>query len=440
MHRIRSIAAATGFLVLGTIAAWVQEPLPTMTLSVGEIARQVQLRNLEIFKAARAVERAREDLVGEPELMDSSLSAGGGYTTSGSGASGWYGQSSLTLRLLPQLSAGASLAVQQPGVFGESFSLTVKPLEPPRRTYSEQRALGNAVVRERYLKGWIYLDGEQAALNLLISDMERELSRATEALQQSKYELSQRQQEIGEASFQDVQDQLVDLVEARQDLFAREKGYLGDWRTLQLLFAPGKERISVAPLPIADLMSMVEQRKKLVEAFDQAEPVTEELENLRLELAALEAQLQATSAWRPELSLSTAVGFPYAYPGSHSMSVALSFSPNQLGRDEREDLREDIEIKRMEIAMESSAAVLQKSLELHNIALVEEALAGARIQVERDRISLQEAELLFQQGRRTTLELEQLRLNLRRTQILTFRSAAEVYRALGVYQMLFPGE
>ena len=440
MNRTKSIVPATLFLLLGAITAWVEEPLPVVTLSVGEIAGQVQLRNLEIFKAARDVERARADLVGEPELMDSSLSVESGYRTIGGGSSGWYGQSSLILRLLPQLSTAASLAVEQPGVFGESLSLTVKPLEPPRRTYSEQRALGSAVVRERYLKGWIYLDAEQAALNLLISDMERELARATEDLQQSRYELIQRQQEIGEASFQDVQDQLVDLIEARQDLFSKESGYLGDWRTLQLLFAPGEKRISVAPLPIAELMRMVQRRRTQVEAFSQVEPVTEELENLRLELAALEAELQATSAWRPELSLSTAVDFPYAYPGSHSMSVGLSFSANQLNRDEREDLREDIEIKRMEIAAESSAVALQKSLELQNFALVEQALAGARIQVERDRVSLQEAELLFQQGGRTSLELEQLRLNLRRTQILTFRSAVEFYRVLGVYQMLFVGE
>jgi len=440
MNRMKSIVVATVIFFLGAVAAWVEEPLPTVTLSVGEIARQVQLRNLEIFKAARKVERAREDLAGEPELMDSSLSVGGGYGSIGFGASGWYGQSSLTLRLLPQLSSAASLVVEHPGVFGESVSLTLKPLEPPRRTYSEQRVLGSALVRERYLKGWIFLDAEQAALNLLISDMERELTRATEDLQQSRYELIQRQQEIGEASFQDVQDQLVDLIEARQDLFSKEKGYLGAWRTLQLLFAPAEERISVMPLPIAELMRMLEQRRILVEALDQAEPVTEELENLRLELEALEAELKATSPWRPELNLSTAVDFPYESPGSHSVSVGLSFSPNQLKRDERENLREDIEIKRMEIAAEISAAALQKSLELQNIALVEQALASARIQEERDGVSLQEAELLFQQGRRTTLELEQLRLNLRRIQILTFRSAVEVYKALGVYQMLFVGE
>jgi hypothetical protein len=437
MKRVKRTILAVALVSLGLVAAWAQDPQPTVTLSIGEIARQVQSRNLEIFKAARNVERARKDLVGEPELMDSSLSVGGGYTPQQSGAGAWYGQSSLTLRLFPQLSAGASAAVEEPGLFGESVSLSLKPFEPPRQTYTEQETLDSTLVRERYLKRQIYLDAEQAALNLLIREMERELVRATEELEQRKYELAQRRQEVGEASFQDVQDQLVDLIDARENLFDSEQRYLSDWGNLQLLFAPSDEQVAVAQLPVTELMEMVQRRKAEVQRFKNAEPVTETLENLRLELTALEAELKATPAWRPELNLSTAVTLPYAYPDSHSMSMSLSFSPNQLKRDERQDLLEDIEVKRMEIAAEAYSAGLQKSLEQQNIAIVEQALASAQIQAERDRVALQEGELLFQQGRRTTLELEQLRLNLRRTRILTFQSATEVYRVLGVYLMLF---
>jgi outer membrane protein TolC len=431
MNRMMAVVAAAVFVFLGLIRVWAEDPQPTVTLSISEIARQVQSRNLELFKAARNVERAREDLIGEPELMDSSLSLGGGYV------GGWYGQSGLTLRLLRQLSAGTSVAVEESWKFGESVSLNIKPFEPARQTYSEERSFNSAVVRERYLKRWIYLDAEQAALDLLLSDMERELARSTEELEQRKYELAQRRQEVGDASFQDVQDQLVDLIKARQDLFSREQGYLGDWRTLQLLFAPSEERFAVAPLSVSELLELVSQRKAEVKHHMEVEPVTEKLENLRLELQALEAELKATPPWRPDLNLSTAVSLPYAYPDSHSVSFSLSFSPNQLKREDRKDLQEDIEVKRMEVDVETSAAVLQKSLELQNIALVEQALASAQIQAERDRVALQEAELLFQQGRRTVLELEQLRLNLWRARIQTFESAAEVYRVLGVYLMLF---
>ncbi len=443
MSRMKCSVAAAVFLSLGLVCAWAQEPQPTVTLPVEEIARQAQSRNLEIFKAARNVERAREDLTGEPELMDSSLSVGGGYRSRLYNSSGWGVSSSLNLPLVSKLSVGASISTNESGVFNESISFALKPFEPARRTYSEEQVFESAVVRERYLKRWIYLDAEEAALNLLISDMERGLARNTEELEQSKYELDQRLQEVGEASFQDVQEQLVDLIGARQDLFSREQGYLGDWRTLQLLFAPSEERIAVAPLTMTEMMEMVQRRRAEVKQFDEVEPTTEKLENLRLELSALEAELKATPVWRPDLSVSTAVTFPYnkKKPAeSHSLGLTLGFSPSALKRQEREDLLEDIEVKRMEIAAESYAASLQKSLELKNIALAEQALESARIQGERDAVTLQEAELLFEQGRRTTLELEQLHLNLRRIRILTFASAAEVYRVLGVYLMLFVGE
>jgi hypothetical protein len=439
MNRMMAAGAVAVFALLGLIQVRAQEPQPTISLPIEEIARQVQSRNLDLFKAARSVEQARKDLIGKPELRDSSLSVGGGYDAGGF-QSGWYGQSSLDARLLPQLSAGAAVTVEEPGVFGESLSLTVKPFEPARQTYSQEKALGSALVQERYLKRQIYLDAEQAALSLLTSDMERELARGTEILEQKKYELAQRRQDVGEASFQDVQDQLLVLIKARQDLFSKEQGYLGDWRTLQLLFAPSEERIDVSPLPIDELTELVQQRRAEVTRYDEADPVTEKLENLRLELTALQAQLEATPAWKPALSLSTAVALPYAYPDSHSVSMSMSFSPNQLKREDREELQEDVKVKRMEIAAETSAAALEKSLEQQNIILVEEALASAQVQAERDRVNLQEGELLFQQGGRTTLELEQLRLNLRRTQILNFQSAAEVYRVLGVYLMLFVAE
>jgi hypothetical protein len=434
---MKNIVAVAVFGVLALFTVQAQDSRPQVTLTVQEIASQAQFRNLEIFKAARNVEKARKDLIGEPELKSSSLSVGGGYATSGLSAGGWYGESSLSLRLLPQLSAAASAALEESWEFSESLSLTVRPLEPSRQTYSEERVLASAVVRERYLKHGIYLAAEEAALDLLVSDMERELARATVELEQRKYELARRRQEVGETSFQDVQDQLLDLIEARQDQFTGEQRFLGDWRTLQLLFAPSEEWIAVAPMSAGELLALVERRRGEVKRLEQAVPATEALENLRLDLDALEAELKATPVWRPELSLSTAVSLPYAYPESHSVSISMSLSPDQLKGEDRVELQQDIEVKRMEIEAETSAAGLQQSLELQNIALTEQALASAQVQMERDRVALREAELLFQQGLRTTLELEQLRLNLERSRILTFDSAVEVYGFLGAYLLLF---
>lgn len=434
MKTIRNAVIAATFSALGLVCLQAQEELTTVSLSIEEIARRAQSRNLEILKSRRSVEQARKDLLGEPELMSSRLSVGGGYASGGSGSSGLYGQSSLSLPMTPQLSLGGEVSVDDSRQFGEELTLSVEPLVPGRQTYTEEQDYRNAEVRERYLRQRVYFDAEQAALNLLIRDMERALARSTVELEQKKYELVQRQQELGEASFQDVQDQLVDLISARQSLFNSEQRYLTDWKTLQLLFAPSEERIEVVPISLDELLELLALRKIEVAHFEDSVPSSEKLENLRSEWVALQTELKVTPSWRPGLELTAGVAFPDVTP---SVSLSFSFSPDQLKRDEREELAADIEIKRMEIATEGYTTELQKTLGEQSIEIVEEALVSTRIQKDRDAVFLQEGELLYQQGGRTTLELEQLRLNLRRTEILSFQSAAEVYQAQGNYLMLF---
>ena len=75
--------------------------------------------------------------------------------------------------------------------------------------------------------------------------------------------------------------------------------------------------------------------------------------------------------------------------------------------------------------------------EIASIDIYDEAFAAALLQVERDMLSYREAELLLQQGGRTALEVEQIRLNLRRSEIHAFRAAAELFTALGEYTALF---
>ena len=434
MKTIRTAVLAATFVTLSLVCLQAQDEPNTVSLSIEEIARRAQSRNLEILKSQRSVEQARKDLLGEPELMGSRLSVGGGYTAGVSGSGGWYGQSSLSLPMIPQLSLGGEVSVDDARQFGEELTLSIEPFTPGRQTYAEEKSYRNAEVQERYLRQRIYFDAGQAALSLLIRDMERGLARSTVELEQKKYELVQRQQELGETSFQDVQNQLVSLITARQNFFNSEQRYLTDWKTLQLLFAPSEERIAVVPVSLDEVLELLALRSIEAARFEDAGPSSEKLENLRSELVALQTELKVTPSWRPELKLAAGVAFPDVSP---SVSLSLSFSPDQLKRDEREELSADIEVKRMEIATESYTTELQKTLGEQSIGIVEEALRSTRIQKDRDGIALQEGELLYQQGRRTTLELEQLRLNLRRTEILSFQAAAEVYRAQGNYLMLF---
>ena len=90
------------------------------------------------------MEQAREDLLGEPELMGSRLSVGGGYTSGGLGSGDWYGRSSLSLPIIPQLSLGGEISVDEAWQFGEELTLSVETFAPVRQTYSEEKNYRNA--------------------------------------------------------------------------------------------------------------------------------------------------------------------------------------------------------------------------------------------------------------------------------------------------------
>ncbi len=433
------LAAVVMALVLfgalpGSVAVHAQDDRPTLTLTVTEIASRAQNRNLALLKASLAVDRTQADLTGEPRLLDTTSSVTAGYRER---TSGWYTGATVSVPVLPQVSIGGGVTWSEVQERGEELSVAVRPFATGRETWYEEQSYGAAVVRRDYLLRSTFLGAEKAAIALLIRDMERKLSRQTLELKQKTYDLSVRRQAAGEVSFQDVQDRQADLISARQALFTTERTRLGDWNTLQLLFAPSEQQIDVVPLTLEELLAMVDERAEAVSRHRDSEPVTEKLEILRLELAALEAELESIDGWKPDLSVSASLAFPGTTPGT---ALTFSFSPSETRQTDSEDLRQDIEIRKMEIATELFTAELQKALGTQSIAISEEALSSARLQVEWDTTTLREAELLFRQGTRTSLDLEQLRLNVRRDEIRTFQAAADLYEVMGTYLMLFVGE
>ena len=85
---MRTAVLAATFIALGLVCLQAQDKPNTVSLSIEEIARRAQSRNLEILKSQRSVEQARKDFLGEPELMGSRLSVGGGYTSGGIASGG----------------------------------------------------------------------------------------------------------------------------------------------------------------------------------------------------------------------------------------------------------------------------------------------------------------------------------------------------------------
>lgn len=425
------------------LAVALSRPAAAEELSLAQIAQRALRENLAVARAERALREAEADLRGEPRLKDSALSLGGDYRYAfGDGTFG--AEARVSLPLSPQLELEGQISGDTGDRLAEmakKVALTAYPFAPADPRYPRQKAYGLAEAALRYLRLQVALQAEQAALALQARGMERELARRTLELEGRKSALAELRLARGEISFQDAQDQLVALSEARRRLFDSELASLREWKTLQMLFAPGTDDVALAPLSLGGLRELVATRSARISSLAARAPSSQKLETLHLELAALRAELGATPAFRPDTSLSAAAGRSGPSSGSQpyvSLSFSLRLSPSQRRQDERQSLQQDIAEQELEIAGEAFALELERRLALQSIAIAEQALAAALLQQERDTTAAREAEVLFEQGRRTVLERDQLTLNVERARIQSYRAAVDLYGAQGELLLLYP--
>ena len=411
-------------------------------LTIEQIALRAQAENPRVLKALRSLENAEEDLAGESRLLETRLSLESVYGTS-QNQSGTpadeaelSGQAGITVPLLDQLSVGGSLTARQGEELEGALSLSVTPFVASDPTYPEEEAYGQALVAWQTLRRKTTFDAEQAVLAYLLAGMEVEAAEKTLQLEQELYETVRKELELGEASFEQLQDQLSELTDARKNLYTTESQGLSSWKDLQLLFNPGGEEVEPAPLSFQQLEELIRRREEQVGGLAATGgPSSQTLENLKLELTALQDELKATPLWRPDFNLSGSVGV--SDPSAYSIGASISFSPDDIQDEERTDLEEEIHEVLVDIQVEQFDLSLQKQLVEQNIGIAEQALEAASLAEQQAALTLRETELLYRQGDRTVFELEQARLSRENAQIDSFAAAADLYRAQSELLMLY---
>ena len=435
------------FLILGLAAVMLMplaaEQQKSEPLTLQQIALRAQADNPQVLKALRSLNKAEQSLAGESRLLDSVLSLETSYATPQTQAGGSAdpdeavisGQVGITVPLLDQLSAGGRVTARQGEEAEGELSLSVTPFAAGDPTYTEEETYGKALVAWQTLRQQTYFDAEQAALAYLITGRESKLAEKTLELEQQLYETVRQEMELGEASFEQLQDQLGELTAARKSLYSSETEVLSAWKELQLLFDPDSGEVEPATLSLQQLEELISTREKRITGLAAGQPSSENLGNLMLELTALRSELEATALWRPDLNLTGSVGLPDL--SVYSIGASISFSPGEIKDDEREDLEEAIAEKLMDIQIEQFDLSLQKQLVEQNISIAEQALEAAELAREQASRTLRETELLYQQGERTVYELEQARLSLSGAEIDSFAAAADLYQGQAQLLVLF---
>jgi outer membrane protein TolC len=435
---------ATAFLVsalfcivpLAHTVADENTPDESREISLDELVARAPEWSLAVRRAEQTVREAAVDLAARPGWDASTLALSGGYRSSATAP--WSAGTEIEVQPVPQLSLGAGTSLSLGGdddpLSTQELTATVRPLEARRDTWREDRAYRQAVVRLDEERRSVVRSVETAALEVILQRSRVALAARVRDLRREEYDVELRRQSLGSASFRDVQDRQVDLIEARRAAFSAQQELLRDEAALARIVALADRKVLPAPVTLDQLRAWTDRRRERVATHEGTGALTAALLLAEIELAATEAELRRIPRVEPDLSLSGAVSIPSdRREATTTAGITLRLSPSQWRGSDRTRLAEGITLLRLEVAAERAGADLERELALQSIGIVENALAVAELQLERDREAVREAELLVSQGSRTSLELEQLRINADRAEIAVYEAATEVYTTMGAY-------
>jgi hypothetical protein len=405
-------------------------------ISLDELVDRAPGWNLAVRQAEQSLREAEVGLAVRPGWDASRLSFSGGYRSSAEAP--WSAGSELELQPFPQLSLGAGTSLSLGGDTAtrstQELSAEVRPLAPRRDTWPEDRAYRRAAVRLEDERRNAARAAEAAALALILQRFRVDLADRLLDVRREEYDVELRRQGLGSASFRDVQDRQVELIEARRATFSARQELLRDEAALARIVALADEEVTPAAVTLDDLRARTERRRERVAGLAGREAVTASLLLAEIDLAAAEAELRSVPRVEPDLSLSGSVSIPDDdREATTTAGITLRLSPSQWRDTDRSRLSDQIALLRLEVSAERAGADLEEQLSLQSIAIVENALAAAELQLARDRTAVEEGEILVSRGSRPPLELEQLRINVERAEIAVYEAAAEVYTTMGAY-------
>ena len=416
------------------------------TVSLDEFVELVLANNRGIQNAERSVrdaegelsgwlslENTRFDVSGSLRYLPPMEEGAGGLSDPSGGQPGGEstqegqttlsGEVSVSVPIIPQVSVSGRLNDEGNG----SVSLSLKPFATGIEDPGAEEAYRKAVLQLVDLRSRTVYDAEEAGLSLLMREAEWELVKEELSYEEKSYVVVKQRYEIGDATYDELQDASGSVSTARKDALTAERNVLSARKDVQLLLGPGVEEIEIASLGLVELLGMIEERKAEAGASG-GEVSSLKLEQLAAELDRLRSDLAALWVWRPALSVSASVSVPFE---DAQGSVSLSFSPSDLRNEERRELEETIEDKLYDISTERFSLGVELDLQERSVSVSEEIVESEGVVLEQGRLSMEEAELLYEQGELTELELEQELLRLKGTENRMFSSAADLYRSLG---------
>lgn len=400
------------------LAAWAEDPL-----SLSDLTTAAAEGNLDLLKAQSALETARKALAGTSVLENSKLSLSGSYGT-GIGPeseAAVSGKGDLTVPIIPQLSLSASASSQGTA----SASISLSPFAAGTAMYKENETYQKAVLQLRTLVARLEYEVQAAAFAVVSARRALASAQTKSELEQERRTVAEKAYELSRISYEDLRARRSAELSARQGVFDAEKTLLNAKVALYKLLGPSNGEPEVKEVSADDLSALIAAREASLEKLNDAEARSTGLATLLVELESLEAQLDATPAYSPALSLSAHIDYPLAY----GAGISFSFSPSDIKVDERLEIEESIRDKQAEISLERMASRFQLNVSKQALFAAKTVLETRKAELAQAEINNRESAELLKQGHLTSLEDRQTELDLESARSGVFSAMTGVLKA-----------
>jgi len=377
---------------------------------------------------------AGEDLTEDGILYDSRVTAGQNYSYTDSDIHKWNSSLSWNVPLSEMFSVTGNITADKEGKITPKIEGSAKPFKKEDINHEDLLKLRSRTAALRYKRTEIAHKTESLALNLLISSIERDYSRKAEVLEEKKYSLILAYQKRGKASFQEVQDELLDLTKARQEIFNKEISFLENEQALKTRLMSGKNR-TPAHIETEEIIELTVKRSQELDAASGTHLGNSDLEQSKLELTSLKQVADDFREWEPDLTLSANV--TYSDPLTAGFKATFTYSPSDRKTERKTRLQRDITDKQVEIERLTFTLELERDLTEKSLQNAGHLLEITRLQEENSKNILKEALLLYEKGKRTAIQIEELQLNREKNKLEVFKAACSLYKLQGELLLLY---
>ena len=342
------------------------------------------------------------------------------------------GSVQLSVPVVPQLSLGAALDAK-----GVSASVLWSPFAPPKVTTKTEENYYKAMISLPSVKLDTAFKAENTFLAMMAAEQQLRYAEAYYELVKEQHEITKLLYEAGVLAYLDLEESSQNVSSKRQATYNAQRSFLEKTRDSNVLLGPSFSTITVAVLALEDLMERIEQREGDVEVVQNKPAYSSVVEKLQVELNALEAQLQQTMNWKPDVSLSVRGGITADSKSSMTVHASVSFSPSDLNYTVKQDLEVSIARKRSELQTEQYVLSLEQEVRFKTMAIARQSFDAALFDLQQLLIQEEETKILLSWGDRTGLEMRQVELSVVNARNQSFQQAVAYLKSINEYLLLY---